>query len=231
MNNMYRYSKHVIVLFIAGTLLYLAIPRFAAAIATLPSGPILAEIQENKPVSLTVLSILIKSQQRGLSWHQSARGWTDLGLAQVLAAQKTQDTKVRSKLLRDAQDSLVNGLSLGPSNAYAWARLAYVDLAINGLSPSVTQKISLSISRGPYDRRLVFPRLQLYFLAWSTFDKSTQQIVLDQVLYAWSIDPTETVALATKFERIGIVYAALIAHPSEFEKFENIQQALSRKKQ
>lgn len=216
----FRLLQNATVLIIGGALLYLGAPRFIAAVVTLPSGPILNRIQTKRDVDTKALDILIESQERGLQWNESSRRWTDLGLAQIILANETDDKKNRIALLGKAEASLIKGLSISPSNAFAWTRLAYIDMATNGISASVTKKLHLAVVRAPHDRRLVFPRLRLCFLAWPQFDEQARPMILDQTRFAWGLNPKKLVALAVELGRIGTIRAALFANPDDIGKFE-----------
>jgi len=226
----FRLLRNAAVLIAGVAMLYLGVPRFISAVVTLPSGPILNKIQTNRAVDPEDLDILVKSQKRGLQWNESARRWTDLGLAQIFLANDAGDEESRIALLGKAEKSLVRGISLGPSNAFAWTRLAYIDLARNGLSPTVAGKLRLAVTRAPYDRRLVFTRLRLCFLTWSQFDETARPMILDQTRFAWSIDQARLVSLAAELGRIGLVRAALFANPDDIGKFEALLNKYRRKK-
>jgi hypothetical protein len=218
----FRLLRSSAVLIAGVSLLYLGVPRFIAAVVTLPSGPILNKIQTNRTVDAKALDIFIKSQKRGLQWNESARRWTDLGLAQIILANDAGNENSRIALLDKAEESLVRGLSLGPSNAFAWTRLAYIDMARNGLSATVTRKLRLAVAKAPYDRRLVFARLRLCFLNWTQFDEADRPMVLEQTRFAWNIDHGRLVSRAVKLGRIGLVRAALFANPDDIGQFETL---------
>ncbi len=220
MTIIFRRLRSVTILIVAGALVYLGVPRFFSAIATLPSSPILSKIQKDQIVDAEDLNILIKSQKRGLEWNESARRWTDLGLAQLLLANTKDNKEARDKLLETAEDSLINGLSLSPSNAFAWTRLAYVDMARNGLSKKVAQKLAFAVERAPYNRHLVFSRLQLCLLAWSHFKESSRPMILDQVRFAWQVDPRKLVSIAVERGRVNLARAALFRNSTDMERFE-----------
>lgn len=226
----FRLLRSAAVLIAGVALLYLGIPRFIAAVVTLPSGPILNKIQTNRDVDAEALDILVKSQKRGLQWNESARRWTDLGLAQIIIANDAGNKESRIALLGKAEGSLLKGLSMGPSNAFAWTRLAYIDMTRNGLSPTVTRKLRLAVTRAPYDRRLVFARLRLLFLSWTQIDETDRPMVLDQTRFAWNIDPGRLVSLANELGSIGLIRAALFANPDDIGKFEALLKQYRRKK-
>lgn len=227
-----RILQPTTVLLIGCTLIYLGAPRFISSIVTLPSRPIITQIQNEEAVSAQSLDILIASQKRGLDWHQSARLWTDLGLAQLLYANKHTKPE-RQLLLAQAEESLINGLSIGPSNAFAWARLAYIELIKNGPSANMIEKLRLSSTRAPYDRRLVFSRLHLYLLVWGKLNRPDKAVVLEQIRLAWHTDRQRLVKLAIDSKRLLLARAALITDAGQLTIFDDVarHQLSMRKKQ
>jgi len=230
MARFFRILRSASILIVAGALVSLGTPRLFAALVTLPSRPILNSIQANKDVDKESLEILIKSQERGLSWNESARSWTDLGLAQFLLANKDENENSRTEFLEKAEESLVKGLILSPSNAFAWTRLAYVDIAKNGPSPTVSQKLRLAVSGAPYDRRLVFTRLRMSFLAWPLFEDTDRPMILDQTRFAWKINPKKLVVLGAELGRTGIIRAALFTNANDMGKLEILLKKVNDKK-
>ncbi len=218
------------VILIAGALFALGAPRLVAALVTLPSSPILGKMQDLEAVDAESLEILITTQQRGLKWHETSRRWTDLGFTQILLANKSGTAKDRDALLDEADYSLRAGLALAPSNSFAWTRLAYIDMVTGGPSPSMARKLRMAVTLAPYDRRLVFPRLRLSFIAWPRFEKTDRPMILDQTLFAWRLDAYRLTKMAADQGRVGLVRAALFRTPKQFSKFENILKNYRRKR-
>ncbi len=218
------------IILVAGALLALGIPRLVAAFVTLPASPILGKMQSLKAVDAKSLEILITTQQRGLKWHETSRRWTDLGLTQILLANKSGTDKNRDALLRKADFSLRAGLALAPSNSFAWTRLAYIDMVMNGSSPSMARELRMAVALAPYDRRLVFPRLRLSFLAWPQFEKADRPIILDQIRFAWRLNAYRLTKIAADQGRVGLVRAALFRTPEKISRFENMLRKYRRKR-
>ena len=218
------------VILVAGALLALGTPRLVAALVTLPSSPILGRMQNLKAVDAESLEILIAAQQRGLKWHETSRRWTDLGFSQILLANKSGAGKDRNALLGRAADSLRAGLAMAPSNSFAWTRLAYINMETGGPSPAMARKLRMAVARAPYSRRLVFPRLQLIFLAWPRFEKADRPMIMDQTRFAWRLNPWRLTKMAADRGRAGLIRAALFRTPGKISKFENILKNYRRKR-
>jgi hypothetical protein len=217
------------VMLVAAALFALGVPRLVAAFVSLPASPILGRMQDLKAVDAKSLKILITTQQRGLKWHETSRRWTDLGFTQILLANKSGAGKERDALLGKAEISLRTGLALAPSNSFAWTRLAYIDMETGGPSPSMARKLRMAVARAPYNRRLVFPRLRLIFIAWPKFEKAERSMILDQTRFAWRLNAYRLTKMAADQGRVGLVQAALFRTPEKFSKFENLLKAYRRK--
>ncbi len=143
---MKRLPAVILSLLAGASLIALGAPRMIAAFAMIPSGPVLQQIQSLQPVETEDLEILIASQRRGLWWSSSGRKWTDLGLAQMLMAEKkSPGDDERTRLIDDAIESLKSGLAVAPASPFAWTRLAYAEVVAAGPSP------------GPADCELLCP--------------------------------------------------------------------------
>ncbi len=215
-----RLARDGAVLALAATLITLSVPRVMAAFNSFSSGPILDKIQFRKDVGPQKLRVLIDSQIRGLKWMKTSRRWTDLGQAEILLANMTKKRKERRKLYFEAEAALQRGLAISPSNPFAWTRLAYIDLALNGVSPSVVRKLRMALTAAPFSPRLLFPRLQLILVTWSQFDRSDRALILDQIRLAWRFNPRRLTKAAINLKRTGLVKAALFRTPHDYLKFE-----------
>lgn len=210
----------VLALALALALIWLSVPRVMAAFNSFSSGPVLDKIQVRKDVGPKKLRVLIESQKRGLNWKETSRRWTDLGQAKLLLAISTKDRKERRKLYSQAGEALEKGLAISPSSPFAWTRLAYIDLALNGVSPSVAQKLRMALAIAPFNPRLLFPRLRIILLSWSQFERSDRALILDQIRLAWRFNPRRLTKMAADLRRTGLVKAALFQTPEDYSKFE-----------
>ncbi len=220
-----RLARDGAVFTVAAALIALSVPRVMSAFNSFASGPILGKIQSQKHVTPKKLRILIKSQNHGLKWMETSRRWTDLAQAKILLANATKDREERRKLYSEAEEALQRGLDISPSSPFAWTRLAYIDLVLNGLSPSVARELRMALTVAPFSPRLLFPRLQLVFVSWSQFDRSDRAVILDQIRLAWGVNPKRLTRIAVDFKRTGLVKAALLKSPKDYSKFKNLLKA------
>ncbi len=208
--------------FLAGAVLLIGgVPRTIAALAVLPGGPVLREIQNLRPVGRDDLEILVASQRRGLRFGESGRKWTDLGLAQLLLAREQGvPGGIKIEMVSPAIASLKTGLALAPANPFAWTRLAYAQLLMMGPSPSVVSALRMAMLTARYEPRLLFIRLELCFQSWSYFKPEDRELVFQQIRLAWRKNGKRLVDMAVETGQVNVVRAALLRSRKDLLMFE-----------
>jgi hypothetical protein len=218
-----RLTVLAVSLLLAGVLLALAIPRTAATLLTTPSALVLRKLQNLEPVSVAELQTVADDQDRGLALVEDGRLATDLGLAELLMAERLADgDPMVAVRLENAVQSLKRGLSAAPGNPYAWARLAYAEARLRGWTPLALQALRLALLTASYEPRLLWSRLRLCFLAWPYMAEEDREIVYQQIRMAWQDDPQKLTQLADTLERVNVVRAALLRLPGAAERFEEL---------
>lgn len=205
----------------AAGLLALSVPRLFADLTPLASAKTLSRIQNLQPVETADLERLVRNQRRALVWRSSGRTWTDLGLAQLLVAERLPRDDSRSGQQFDsAKQALIEGLSLAPANPFAWSRLAYAEAIVSGWSAPATAALRMAFITGPYEPRLIWPRLRLNFSAWPNIPPEDQDLVLQQVRQAWAAGPDALAAVAVQLDKVDVVRAALGGSQADLSDFE-----------
>ncbi len=203
------------------TLLALGVPRTISAFVMAPSAPVLRKLQNLQAVQTEELETLVAAQQRGLTWSSQGRTLTDLGLAQLLVAERLGgDDPAKRRRIEEAVASLKRGLALAPANPYAWTRLAHASFQADGWSPEALSALRLAFATAPYDPRLLMSRLRLSFLAWPQLLREDRELVFQQVRYAWKHDPNELTEMAASLGQENLVRAALLGSPPDLSAFE-----------
>lgn len=205
----------------AAALLALAVPRFLAALTLLPSAPTLERLQGLRPVDTGALERLIRNQRRALVWQSSGRTWTDLGLAQLLIAERLPDDDPRARQrFEAARQALVEGLSVAPANPFAWSRLAYAQAVLDGWTPDAVAALRMAFITGPYEPRLLWPRLRLSLLAWPHMPPDDQELVLQQIRQGWAANPDAALALVVQAGQVEPARLALAGNAADLSAFE-----------
>lgn len=206
----------------AGALLVLAVPRLFAAVTLLPSAPAQERMQNMQPVATRGIERLIRNQRRALVWHPNGRTWTDLGLAQLLLAERLIDDDPQARSRFDsARRALTEGLSTAPANPFAWSRLAYTKAVLDGWTPQAISTLRMAFITGPFEPRLLWPRLRLSLSAWPVIPPEDQEMVLQQLRQGWEADPETLTALVSRTGRIDVARLALSNSAVDLRAFED----------
>lgn len=223
MNSLFRRVVGVATGLGAALLIALAVPRLLAAVSVLPSVPTLSRLQSLQPVETEPLRRLVRNQRRALVWQAGGRTWTDLGLAQLLLAERLADTDPLSQQrFAAARQALTEGLSVAPANPFAWSRLAYAEAVLSGWSERAVSALRMAFITGPYEPRLLWPRLRLALAAWAELQPADQEMVLHQLRQAWAADPEALTALVSQQDRVELARAALSGSPADLRAFETL---------
>lgn len=223
MNSLFRRVVGVVTGIGAALLIALAAPRLLASLTVLPSASTLSRLQNLEAVETTDLQRLVRNQRRALVWQAAGRTWTDLGLAQLLLAERLGDKDPRSgPRFSAARQALIEGLSVAPANPFAWSRLAYAEAVLSGWSERAVNALRLAFITGPYEPRLLWPRLRLALEAWPHTPPADKEMVLHQLRQGWSADPEALTALVTQQGRVDLARAALAGSPSDLRAFETL---------
>lgn len=208
---------------IAIFLLALAIPRTVGVIILARSEATMQKLQSGQPVQFAELTEMARTQEAALFWLGDGRLRTDLGLTYLLITERLRrdDPNYEASLQR-AVDALRTGLARAPANAYAWARLAYAEALARGWSPLAVASLRLALITAPYEPQLLWSRLRMAFLAWPEMTGDDQEVVYQQIRYAWQTNPPELARLASELNRTDLVRAALQLMPDDSAVFEEL---------
>ena len=205
-----RYASVFLALAGGAVLLTSAVPRTIAAFSMLQGDLVLDAIQTGQKVRVSDLEDLVSSREAALSWIDSGRVWTDLGLAQQRMVRKVGILSAEGRgLLDESVTSLRRGLALAPANPYAWARLGFVELIRGGPSMAVIEALKISMLTGTHEPHLMYSRLDLLLRVWPHFDEVGRVLVAQQIRIAWSRSRTKVAKLARKWSASEIVVDAL----------------------
>jgi len=206
---------------VAVSLLALGAPRLISAFALLSAGPILTKLQLQHPVSDEELDTFAGAQRRGLAWSENRRRWTDLGLAQLLMAERyTADDPMRTTMLDEGIRSIKTGLRMAPANPFAWVRLAHAEgLKRLGSSEALTT-YRMALDTAPYEPRLMYTRIRIGLLHWRWLDREDRRQLFQQIRFGWARNARHLVDAALDVNRVNIVRAALFSDREALAKFE-----------
>jgi hypothetical protein len=184
---------------------------------------VLRKLQDHQAVQSDELMTLAGAQEAGRFWLADGRLRTDLGLAYLLLAEKLPRTDPNANAyLQRAIDALATGLARAPANPYAWARLAYAEALAKGWTRLAVSSLRMALITAPYEPRLLWSRLRMSLLAWPEMSSEDQELIFQQIRYAWQADPSELARMAVELKQVNLVRAALLLSPDESAAFEEL---------
>jgi hypothetical protein len=197
-------------------LIWLAMPRTMAAFSNLPGDPVLRAMQSGQPVTGDDLHGFIASREHALEWIDAGRAWTDLGLAYInLAKQAGYNTKSGRINIEQGAKAVEAGLSKTPANAYAWARLTFLNLRRNDRDVDARNSLVLSLFTGPYERSLAHTRIQYGLAVWHSLNASQQALVHDQIVFLDRFDRRRLHQIVRKNRNLKVIALTALANYPE----------------
>lgn len=135
-------------------LIIVGAPRFLAAVWTTVGDPVYSDINAGKRVSSEDLELLIESREAVLTFVDSPRAYTDLGIAFMM-----QDTSPDS--IARAIEVTEKGLALAPIAAFSWERLAGLYLMAGDREQDALNAWLTSRALARHDPRLFHDRIRV----------------------------------------------------------------------
>ena len=176
--------------------------------AALIGEAVQARGQDRTPVTASELERLIRSREKALAWRETGRLWTDLALARLMLLERRR--VIRADVdLAPVRDALRRGLMLAPANPYGWTRLAAVESASGAAMDRLAAHVRMAILTGPYERPLLFARLELALAVWPEASAEDRRRIAGQIRWAWCADRQSVLAAAGRAEAAEAVRSAL----------------------
>lgn len=223
-----RLTAALIAIFIAIPLIAMAIPRLAAGILTAPFDETVREIARGETVSRSDLRFARASRLSALKWYQLAQFQSDLGVLNYTLARMTErGTDAHRKLIDGAIEADLKAISLAPTAAYSWLRLAQAHIERDGRAADISSYLRMSYAMARYDPRVVLTRLDIALLFWNDLPEDLQRDTDEQIRLAMKWFPQDLVRYTRARNRLTQVRAALSEDPQSRARF-NLMYFLRR---
>lgn len=220
-----RYLTAMLSALIASVLLYLAVPRVIAEFIAWPGDAVLSRLQEKEEVSKVDLKLMAESLKAALKWQYSSRRQSNVGIAEVLLAEKIDATSENGPQLLEMAINLTRAsLKNAPARPYTWAWLTYSVKRNNGVGRELAPTLNMSLKTGFQERHLMLTRLKLAFEIWPYLSDAMKSRVSEQVRFAWKLPwsgtRTEFIDIISSTHAQEIVREAFSKLPKELLKLE-----------
>ncbi len=213
----------IIVVGLAGALLVsMALPRTVGGFALLRGNHVYDALQAGREAAVDDLERLVESRENALASRNDAALWSELALATLaLARALGEDEAARhDALLQASIEAGRQSLRLNPANGYSWVRLAQARVFGTGTDEATVRALEMALRTAPYDRQIVFPKIELCLLLWSRLDEEMRALARAQMHYALNRDEVRLVKLAKRYLAAPIVRQALSSVPDHLRRFD-----------
>lgn len=212
----------IVVVGLTGALLVsMALPRTIGGFALLRGDRVYDAMQAGREVSVSDLERLVESREAALASRNDAALWSELGLATLALARALDDqASRRDALLLTSIEAGRQSLRLNPADGYSWIRLAQARIFETGPDEETVRALEMALRTAPYDRQIVFPKIELCLLLWSRLDDEMRALAQAQMHYALNRDEVRLVKLAKRYLAAPIVRQALSSVPDHLRRFD-----------
>ena len=160
----------------------LSIPSLIAALIAFPSGEDLERLRRGTPPPPFDLARAVERNLTAATIFESARYQANASSA-LLALPQAE----RKRTGVDAEAIVRSSLRAAPAQTYNWNRLAYLRLAA-GDKPGATRAWQMSVLTSRYEPGLMFGRIRLALALLPTTDRTTINLLSDQIRLAADAD-------------------------------------------
>lgn len=209
-------------IFVAVSLLWLAVPRTMAAFTALPANPLAERLYEARPLTAEQARQVIESRLGGLEWTKNPSYFSDLSRAYVSLG--NADRADRPAVATGSFDRAVAmaraGVAVSPVDPWSWVDLAVAHHARSANRPELLSAFSTALVVGPNWPGAAYRLLDIGLVLWPALSSGDRSLLMRQARNAWRLSPQHYVMRATTPERAGILRAALAPRPRELAQFE-----------
>lgn len=223
-----RLSVVVFSIVVAVVLVGLAIPRLAGGVFAGPFDETVRILGRGGDVTMSEARLARASRLTTLRWYANARNASELGaLNFALATREPRGSDARNVYIADAIESDRMAVSLAPTSAFSWMRLAQAHVERDGAGADIAAYLRMSYRTAPYDPRILFPRLDFALAVWNDLPEDVKRATGEQIRVAMEWAPLELVRRTRARYRLAEVRDALRDEPAARARF-NILYLLRR---
>lgn len=222
------YARHVIAVSAALfgiALVAVAWPRFVGGMLVAPYEDTLRGIARGGDASLAVIDEARKNTAASAGWFAYGRTQNRLGALYLVRAGIATDRQSQRTDLAAAIGNLRAGLARAPGASYAWLQLAQAELAANGVAPALSAPLRMSLKTAAYEHRMIVPRLEVAFRAWSALEPDVRAAITPQIRRAIDTAPRALVEVTRRNFALRQVREAVAGSPIHAQRFRIVYLA------
>lgn len=213
-------------LVIAGFLLALSIPVFAASLKLLPGEYALELVESGETPSKQGLMRAVASQVSSLeSLSRPLPHLNTAVLAFAFAEAPGTAPAQQDEMLAAARHHLERSLAMAPAQARAWLMLAGLDLHDNDQA-AAARALTLSFTADPHSPVLATARWPLVFELDDRLDRAIREQAHLEFLAYFRRNDDDALRLALRLDRLGELRALVSDVPFDTELLQRLQQEM-----
>jgi len=176
-----------------------------AALILVPENRTIVALQGLESPDPAALDRLVAAEQTSLHLHETAEGWSNLGLALAVSAGPGDTAR-----LAEAKRAVIQSLIDAPANPYVWTRLAVLDQMTGADRTEIRDSWRMSYLTGPNEERLHIPRITIAIGIWPELTGADRANVFTELHATWVIDKSAVVDLARDSFTTNLIRASLV---------------------
>ncbi len=209
----------------------LGLTKLIAALIAAPGDPVVAAMNDDRPVSAAALDRLLESRRAALAWSRSPQFYRDMARAAWRVARRAgQDRDRASAALRLATDATESGLRISPVDPSSWLQLAVIRLDADADPQAALTALRSAIVSGPYDPYRTEARVRLVLRLWWHLDSSDRLLFQPQFRHLWLDDPDSMAQLALD-PRAHLIALAMLDDPESAATLGEMRDELLQSRQ
>lgn len=206
-------------------LLFLGVPRLAAAAILAPWGDVRAALSNGEMIDGERLEEAYKAYGRALSWTTTD---SDILRDRARIARRlthlTEYAERTDELRSSALADLKAAAATSPSDAFVWAMIADEKLALGASFDEVSRDLNMSWLVGPYKASAMIIRFGLVMAHWDEASPNLRERAVEDAVALWALPQFRRYIIAkyieADFEARSVVRDRLQARPDVREAFD-----------
>lgn len=200
-------------------------PRLIGGALVAPYEDTLRGIARGANASLAVVDEARTNSAVSARWFAYGRTLNRLGALYLVRAGLAKDREAQRADLAAAIANLRAGLARSPGASYAWLQLAQADFAENGVTPALRAPLRMSLKTAAYEHRMIIPRLEVAFRAWSVLEPDIRAAMTPQIRRAIDTAPRALVEATRRNFALRQVREAVAGSPIHARRFRIVYLA------
>jgi hypothetical protein len=188
----------------------------------------IAKLEISQPPSQSEALQCVSALERALVWIRSSKSLLNLGSCEFqLFLNSPSNDKVRHWLSL-AERHTIEGLTLNPTDGFAWTRLAFIRYRRGATGREVATALITSVDVAPNIRQLWYPRYNLLFLYARQMTLEELFVLRRQLRTIWTYSPASRpllVASAHQFDGVNVLVWAFQGDNDAMDELKTMERA------